>query len=65
MDAYILTEQYLEQLILLGGTLHPNMPEGHQPVFLNATHAKFVSEFNRTRANVVKEAIDALAPYLK
>jgi hypothetical protein len=65
MDAYVLTEQYAEQLILSGGKLQRNMPEHHQLVYLDATHAKFVSEFNRTRARVVKEAIDALAPYLK
>jgi hypothetical protein len=27
MDAYVLTEQYLEQLILVGGSLQANMPE--------------------------------------
>jgi hypothetical protein len=65
MDAYVLTEQYLEQLILLGGKLQPNLPSNRQLVYLDAQHAKFVIEFNRVRAKVVKEAIDALAPYLK
>jgi hypothetical protein len=65
MDAYVLTEQYLEQLILAGGTLQSNMPENRQIVYLDAQPAEFVIEFNRTRAGVVKEAVNALAPYLK
>jgi hypothetical protein len=65
MDAYVLTEQYVEQLILLGGRLQSNMPENRRLVYLDATHAKFVVELNRIRAGVVKEAIDALSPYLK
>jgi hypothetical protein len=65
MNAYLLTEQYVEQLILLGGSLQSNMPENRRLVYLDATHAKFVIELNRARVGVVKEAIDALAPYLK
>jgi hypothetical protein len=65
MDAYVLTEQYLEGLILAGGTLQSGMPENRQLVYLDAHQAKFVIEFNRVKASVVKEAIDALAPYLK
>jgi hypothetical protein len=65
MDAYILTEQYLEQLILLGGTLPTDMPKNSRLVYLDAKRAKFVIEFNRTKAHAVKEAIDALTPYLK
>jgi hypothetical protein len=42
MDAYVLTEQYVEQLILSGGKLQSNMPENHQLVYLDTTHAKFV-----------------------
>jgi len=64
MDAYVLTEQYLEGLILADGRLEPNMPEGRQLVHLPAQRKAFVVEFNRTRAGVVKEAIDALDPYL-
>jgi hypothetical protein len=65
MDAYVLTEQYLEQLILVGGSLQANMPENRQLVYMDAHHAPFVIEFNETRAGVVKEAMNALAPYLK
>jgi hypothetical protein len=65
MDAYVLTEQYVAQLILLGGALQPNMPEDHQAVYSDAKHAKFVIEFNQARAGVVKEAMNALSPYLK
>lgn len=65
MDAYVLTEQYLEGLILIGGTLQSKMPNGRQLIYLDAEHAKFVVEFNQTRAGIVKEAIDAVAPYLK
>jgi hypothetical protein len=65
MDAYVLTEQYLEGLILLGGTLQSNMPESRQLVYLDAQHAKFVIEYNQVKAGVVKEAINSLATYLK
>jgi hypothetical protein len=65
MDAYVLTEQYLEQLILVGGSLQASMPENRQLVYMDAHHAPFVIEFNETRAGVVKEAMNALAPYLK
>ena len=65
MDAYVLTEQYLEGLILVGGKLQTGMPENRQLVYLDAHLAAFVIEFNQTRATVVKEAMEALAPYLK
>jgi hypothetical protein len=65
LDAYVLNEQYIEQLILCGGRLESNMPENRKLVYLDTKQAKFVTAFNRTRADVVKEAIDALAPYLK
>ena len=66
MDAYVLTEAYLEQMILAGGTLHEeNLPQGRQLVYLNANLAEFVTELNRARAKVVNEAMQALAPYLK
>jgi len=66
MDAYVLTEAYLEQLILAGGALHAaNLPEGRQLVFMDANRAEFVVEFNRARANIVNDAMQALAPYLK
>jgi hypothetical protein len=62
MDAYVLMEQYLEGLLLVDGELKSNMPEGRQLVYLPAIRKTFVIEFNRARAKVVKEAIDALAP---
>jgi hypothetical protein len=65
MDAYVLTEKYLKGLILAGGKLYPNMPKGRDIVFVDAERTQFVIKFNRTRAGVVQEAINALAPYLK
>jgi hypothetical protein len=65
LGGYIMGEQYLERLILADGQLQANMPEGRQLVFMSAKRKSFVIKFNRTRANVVKEAIDALAHYLK
>ena len=38
MAAYLLAEQYLDGLILLGGTLLTDMPEGRQMVYLAAEH---------------------------
>jgi hypothetical protein len=64
MAAYILTEQYLQQLILLGGRPMPNVPEDRPLVYLDAQFAEFVIDFNRTRAALVKEAMDALTPYV-
>jgi hypothetical protein len=65
MDAYVLTEQYLGQLILLGGVLREDMPKDRPLVYLDSKHAKFVIEFNQARASVVKEAMNALIPYFK
>jgi hypothetical protein len=36
MGAYVLTEQYFDGLILLGGKLLPDMPEGRELVYLDA-----------------------------
>jgi hypothetical protein len=65
MDAYVLTETYLDRLILLGGKLQTNMPPERQLVYLDAKLMKPVIKYNKARAGVVKEAIDALAPYMK
>lgn len=65
MDAYVLNEQYLEGLVLAGGRVQPNMPKDRDVVYMSAAQTKFVIEFSRTRAGVVQEAINALAPYLK
>lgn len=65
MDAYVLIEQYAEGLILLGGTIHPNMPENRRLIFMNAERAMIVTAINEERARAIKEAIDALAPYLR
>src|SRR5262245_52778007 len=64
MGAYGLTEQYFDRLILIGGKLQPNMPANRRLVYLDAGNATFVTEFNRTTARAVKEAVDALVPYL-
>jgi hypothetical protein len=65
MSAYILTEQYLDGLILLGGNLQTNMPENHQIVYMDAQFTKTVVRMNEVKAEVVKEAMAALVPYLK
>ena len=65
MTAYLLTEQYLDGHILLGGTLQSNMPEGRQVVYLDAEHADTVRRMNEIKAGPIKEAMDALVPYLK
>lgn len=65
MDAYVLIEQYVEGLILLGGTMRPDMPEGRRAIYIDAEHAETVSAINQVRAEGIKEAIDALAPYLR
>jgi hypothetical protein len=66
MGAYILTEQYHYQLILLGGKLQPDdMPEVQQLVHVGTEQAKMVIELNNVTAGFVKTGIDALAPCLK
>lgn len=65
MDAYALAEGYLGQLVLIGGSFRTDMPDNHPLLYLDAKHAKFVIEFNEARAGVVKEAMNALIPYLK
>jgi len=64
MGGYILTEQYHYKLILLGGRLQTAMPEAQQLVYVGAEHTKVVMELNKVTAGVLKEAMDALAPYL-
>lgn len=64
IDAYILLGQYFEGLILIGGVVQANLPEGRRLVSLPTTMASFVVDYNRGRATVVKEAISALAPYV-
>lgn len=64
MAAYILTEQYSYKLILLGGVLKSDVPEGTQLVYLDGRHATMVAELNSVTASVVKEGMDSLTPYL-
>jgi hypothetical protein len=65
LDAYVLTEQYLDRLILGGGMLRTDMPEKRELVYVGAQLAPVVIEYNRATADDVKKAIDALTPYLK
>jgi hypothetical protein len=41
------------------------MPENRHLVYMDARLAEFVIELNQIRACLVKEAMNALAPYLK
>ena len=65
LDAYTITEQYLDALIHIGGELQADMPEGRQVVYLEGKHAKTVVAINKARATVVKDAMDVLAPYIQ
>jgi hypothetical protein len=65
MGAYVLIGQYAEGLILLGGAMQPNMPENRRLILVDAFYAKSVTAINEARAEAIKEAIDALEPYLK
>jgi hypothetical protein len=64
MEAYVLMEQYFGDLILVGGKVQSDMPDTRPMVYLEGKHAKFVAGLGTVRAGVVKEAMDALAPYL-
>ena len=59
-EAYGLVGQYLESLVLIGGSLRQGMPEHRRMVYLPAEHASFVAEMNLKRVAPVKEALDAL-----
>ena len=65
LDAHILLGQYFQSLMLVGGTALQNLPEGRRLLSLPSSMASFTIEFNQGRAAVVKEAIDALARYVK
>ena len=65
IDSYILLGQYFEGLILVGGVVRQDIPEGRRLVSLPTDKASFVVEYNRGRAGVVEEAINALSSYLK
>jgi hypothetical protein len=65
MDAYVLIEQYAEGLILLGGKMYPNMPENRRLIYFDTVHAQSIAAINQARAGAIKEAMDALEPYLK
>jgi len=43
VDAYVIIEQYSEGLILLGGTLRQDMPEGRRVIYLDAQRAGIVA----------------------
>ena len=60
VDAYVIIEQYSEGLILLGGSLRLDMPEGRRLIYLDANHAASVAEINRKRAEFIDGAIRAL-----
>jgi hypothetical protein len=60
VDAYVIIEQYSEGLILLGGTLRQDMPEGRRVVYLDAQHAEIVAGINRSRAEFINGAIRTL-----
>ncbi|MET4206865.1 hypothetical protein [Bradyrhizobium sp. LA2.1] len=64
MDAYVLNEAYLTDLILAGGQQHPGTPEDRSLIFMPGRLAPFVAEFNRTRATAVDAALKALSPFL-
>jgi hypothetical protein len=65
LDAYVLTEQYMDRLILGGGSLRTDMPENRQLVYVPSALTKVVIEYNKATAVDVKKASDALAPYLR
>jgi hypothetical protein len=65
MDAYRLTDQYLEGLILLGGVLRDDMPNNRRAIYLGARQAGAVAKINKSRAAAIQEAIDALDGYLR
>jgi hypothetical protein len=44
------TEQYLDRLILIGGTVQSNMPASRRMVYFDAQQAENVIAFNRIRA---------------
>jgi hypothetical protein len=64
IDAYIVAEQYVDRLILLGGTLREDLPDGRVMVNLGANHASFVAKLSELTAKTIQDGIDALAPYV-
>jgi hypothetical protein len=64
MDAYVLIEQYGQEMIQLGGSLLPNMPENRRVIFMGAFLSTVVPAVNRARADFITAAIESLEPSL-
>ena len=60
MDAYVLIEQYGQEMIQLGGVMLPNMPENRRVIFMGAFLSTVVPAINKARADFIKAGIDAL-----
>jgi hypothetical protein len=66
MKAYAITEQYLDDLIIYsGGAPADDRNSDRRRVYMKAEHADGVVKMNTIKAGVVKEAMEAVAAYLK
>jgi hypothetical protein len=65
IEAYGVMEQYVGDLILIGGKERSDMPDTRQMVCVSGNDSKSIAEFTEQRAEVIKAAIDCLAPYIK
>jgi hypothetical protein len=64
LDAYIIVDQYAEQLILLGGTLSGRFPAHRRPIFMQREQAGHVATMNRNISAHILRAIGKLDDFL-
>lgn len=61
MDAYALLGQYIDGLIIMGGSLRAELPKDRRVVLMSGTQTDKVVIYNRNTAGVVRSAIDSLS----
>jgi hypothetical protein len=64
IEAYIVVEQYGENLIVLGGKLSTEIPNHRRIIFMPMVRAKTIAKMNRELAERVTKAKQALNRYL-
>src|SRR6185312_6320724 len=64
LDAYIVGQQYLVDLIVMGGLLRQARPDGRQVVELSAQKTQLFDALNKSKAAIIQDATNALARYL-
>jgi len=65
IDSYLIVEQFGAKLLLLGGTMVGNMPEGRRFISLPGTKTKHVVAMSEGMIGQIRQSIDKLDLHLK